>query len=600
MAIGGFIRPREIIVTFQPPTADFAVSPAIPVAGEPVLLDGTLSFDFDGSIIAYVWDLDGDGNTDATSATVDYTFSAAGTYEVSLTVIDDAGNSDTLTIELEVRGRAAAVASTLYPPIADFSYAPAEPVVGEAVTFDGTLSTDLDGSIAAYSWDFDEDGQADATTAVATKTFATTGPHTVSLTVTDNTGNRDTITYTLQIGGADSSATPEPAADASQELQPPAAAFVYTPAQPVAGESVRFNGTASLDADGRIVAFAWDFDGDGTPDSTEAIAERTFPDAGSYPVTLAVVDDDGNSDSITQTVVVEALLPEPAKDLYPPIAKFGYSPAEPEVDFPVLFNAAASNDLDGTIVSYEWDFDADLRSDASGPIAEYSFPETGLHAVSLTVTDDAGNRDTHTLNVTVTGGEPASLDVLLEPPFADYTYQPDSPQPGAPIGFDGSLSEDPDGIIVSYTWSFAGAVQTPSTSPLLQYAFPNEGTYSVSLTVRDDSGLSDTATYLINVGEASPELPAPPTTFQPPVSDFSYMPASPLAGEIVLFDGTLSFDFDGVIVSYAWDFNADGSTDSTEPRPEWLFPAPGVYDVSLTVTDDSSIRDTITYPIPIE
>jgi len=202
--------------------------------------------------------------------------------------------------------------------------------------------------------------------------------------------------------------------------------------------------------------------------------------------------------------------------------------------------------------------------------------------------------------VTVTGGEPAAPDLPLEPPFADYTYQPDSPQPGAPIGFDGSLSEDPDGIIVSYTWSFAGAVQTPSTSPLLQYAFPNEGTYSVSLTVRDDSGLSDTATYLINVSEASPELPTPPTTFQPPVSDFSYMPASPLAGEIVLFDGTLSFDFDGVIVSYAWDFNADGSPDSTEPRPEWVFPAPGVYDVSLTVTDDSSIRDTITYPIPIE
>ena len=599
LAIGGFVRPREVIVTFQPPTADFEVSPARPVAGEPVRLDGTLSFDFDGAIIAYVWDLDGDGNTDATSAVVDHTFFAAGTYEVSLTVIDDAGNSDTLTIELEVGGRTSAATSTLYPPIADFSYAPVDPSVGEAVTFDGTLSTDLDGTIAAYSWDFDEDGQVDATTAIATYTFTTAGPYSVSLTVTDNTGNRDTMTYTIQIGGTDSPIT-EPAEDASQDSQPPAAAFVYTPAQPLAGDSVRFNGTASLDADGRIVAFAWDFDDDGAPDSTEAVAERTFTDAGAYPVTLAVVDNDGNSNSITKTVVIEAPLPEPATDLYPPIAKFGYSPAEPEVGFPVLFNASASTDLDGTIVSYEWDFDADLQADASGPIAEYSFSEGGTHPVSLTVTDDAGNRDTHTLSVTVTGGETATPDVPLEPPVADYTYQPASPEPGTPIDFDGSLSEDPDGTIVAYTWSFAGVVQTPSTSPLLQYAFPNEGTYSVSLTVRDDSGLSDTATYLINVGEAPPEIPAPPTTFQPPVADFSYMPASPLAGELVLFDGTLAFDFDGAIVSYAWDFNADGTTDSTDPRAEWIFPAPGVYDVSLTVTDDSSIRDTITYPISIE
>ncbi|MBU0595552.1 PKD domain-containing protein, partial [Candidatus Bipolaricaulota bacterium] len=611
VALGGFVRPREVIITFQPPTADFEVSPDPPVAGAPVFFDGTSSFDFDGEIIAYVWDFDGDGNADATDATAEHVYANAGTYAVSLTVVDNGGNADTLTIDVQIVAPSAPGVSTLYPPIADFSYAPSAPSAGSPVMFDGTLSSDFDGDIATYAWDFDGDLEPDAASAVAEHSFASSGTYSVSLTVIDNGGNSDTITYTLQVSGGRDAETPqvgdEPGAEdevQTPQQQSPVAAFVYVPVEPQPGTAVTFNGTASLDLDGMVAAFAWDFDADGEIDSTEGTVEYAFAEAGTYAVTLAVADNDGNTDVITHTIVVAAQAPaEPASNLYPPIAEFGYSPAEPRPGVPVLFNGTSSADLGGTIISYAWDFDVDLAIDASSAIAEHAFPSAGIYPVSLTVTDDAGNSDTTTHDVRiVAGAESAVVDTPepQQPPIADYSYQPAAPGPGILITFDGSLSTDPDGLIVNYTWDFAGDIQTPSGIPHAQYAFVEEGNYSVSLMVLDDSGSSDTVTYLIAIGEEVPDLPPPPTTFQPPVADYSYMPGTPLAGEIVMFNGTLSFDFDGVIASYAWDFNGDGGIDSTDAIAEHIFPSPGLYNVSLRVTDNSAISDTITYPITIE
>jgi len=87
---------------------------------------------------------------------------------------------------------------------------------------------------------------------------------------------------------------------------------------------------------------------------------------------------------------------------------------------------------------------------------------------------------------------------------------------------------------------------------------------------------------------------------QPPVADFSYMPIQPQAGHLVLFNGTFSTDLDGEILAYAWDFDEDGTTDSTAVIAEHTFVEPGVYNVSLTVTDNGGNTDTVTYPVPVE
>ncbi len=95
-------RPRPIVVTYQPPFADFVWAPEQPLAGQPVKFDGSTSADFDGEITDYAWDFDGDGAPDATGPVVEWTFPSPGTYQVSLTVTDNDGNQDTFTQEVEV------------------------------------------------------------------------------------------------------------------------------------------------------------------------------------------------------------------------------------------------------------------------------------------------------------------------------------------------------------------------------------------------------------------------------------------------------------------------------------------------------------------
>ena len=102
VTFGGYVKPRTVVVTFQPPTADFVTDLETGAAGEPIVFDGSFSFDFDGEIVLHEWDFDGDGAVDATGAEVTHTFAAPGTYAVRLTVTDDGGNSDTIAYPVTV------------------------------------------------------------------------------------------------------------------------------------------------------------------------------------------------------------------------------------------------------------------------------------------------------------------------------------------------------------------------------------------------------------------------------------------------------------------------------------------------------------------
>jgi hypothetical protein len=96
VAFGGYIKPREVVITFQPPTADFAVRPERPIAGQPATFDASDSFALFGEIESYEWDFDDDGLTDATGVNVQHVFPSPGPFDVTLTVIDDSGNPDTI------------------------------------------------------------------------------------------------------------------------------------------------------------------------------------------------------------------------------------------------------------------------------------------------------------------------------------------------------------------------------------------------------------------------------------------------------------------------------------------------------------------------
>lgn len=164
------------------PTA--TIAPPV-INGLDVSFSGSGS-DIDGTIASYAWDF-GDG-TGATGATVSKTYSAAGTYTVTLTVTDDKGATGTKTADVTV----APVPNQA--PVAEF---PAPTIDGLSVSVDGSSSTDPDGSIASYAWDFGEGGSATGVT--ASHAYAAAGTYTITLTVTDDDGATATRTHEVTV-----------------------------------------------------------------------------------------------------------------------------------------------------------------------------------------------------------------------------------------------------------------------------------------------------------------------------------------------------------------------------------------------------------------
>ena len=252
------------------------------------------------------------------------------------------------------------------PPTAAFTATPTNLVA----TFDATASSDTDGTITGYAWDF-----GDSTTGTGSKpthTYASAGSYPVKLTVTDDQGATNSLTKTVTV-------------TAPPVNQPPTAAFTATPTNLVA----TFDATASSDTDGTITGYAWDF-GDSTT-GTGSKPTHTYGSAGSYPVKLTVTDDQGATNSLTKTVTVTA---PPVNQ--PPTAAFTATPT----NLVATFDATASSDTDGTITGYAWDFGDSTTGTGSKPTHTYA--SAGSYPVKLTVTDDQGATNSLTKTVTVT------------------------------------------------------------------------------------------------------------------------------------------------------------------------------------------------------
>ena len=85
------------------------------------------------------------------------------------------------------------------PPFASFTYSPQNPVVNEAITFDGSASTDPDGEIVSYEWDFGDGNVTSTLDPVITHAYAEAGNYTVILTVTDDDGATNSTTKIITI-----------------------------------------------------------------------------------------------------------------------------------------------------------------------------------------------------------------------------------------------------------------------------------------------------------------------------------------------------------------------------------------------------------------
>jgi PKD repeat protein len=161
------------------PTASFDATPVERV----LTVDASASADLDGRVVTYAWNW-GDGSTTpaGADATASHTYGADGTYTITLAVTDDDGAQATTTRTVTVTG----------PPAPNQTPTAAFTVTenGLSVTFDASGSSDADGSLAGYAWDFG-DGQSSAAGPTVSHAYASAGTYAVTLRVTDDDGAVD-------------------------------------------------------------------------------------------------------------------------------------------------------------------------------------------------------------------------------------------------------------------------------------------------------------------------------------------------------------------------------------------------------------------------
>ena len=191
----------------------------------------------------------------------------------------------------------------------------------------------------------------------------------------------------------------------------------------------------------------------------------------------------------------------------------------------------------------------------------------------------------------------SSCSLLNKSPVASITASSLSGNSPLTITFNASDSYDPDGTIMTYEWGFGDGTEGTGATPTHTFTTTTVRTFTVTLTVTDNSGATGTATQSIEV------LPAGSTGSNPPTARFSAKPSYGNSPLTVQFDASLSYDADGTISVYAWDFG-DGSTGAGETISHtFTATATSNITVTLTVTDDTgstgSTSLVVTVMVPV-
>jgi PKD repeat protein len=415
------------------PEASFTVNSSSIFVGEKAVFTSTSS-DSDGQIVRYIWDFEGDGffnNAPTDQSTVEHIYEAKNLsgYKVRLKVIDDkAGEAISEPVSVVVD-------STANPPTAAFTYNVVDGSQGMRVQFNNNSTADSDGQarIIRHQWDFnnledsDGDGNAlndeDSISQSPSKLYDRPEIYQVTLTVTDNQGNSDSVTNQVHIPLAD----------------PPTAAFTYR----LVNDQVLFenNSRADENSDAVLESYQWDFDtssnfaradfdGDGEKDNDNQSQAKNpayrYDQAGEYFVKLTVTDNQGNTDFVVNPInyvpSAESILGEdysspdadvnlvPIVQTVPPIdvdgnvylnvegrqfVRFIYSQSQGDIAY-YVFDKNIYQDSDNDGIS---DNDEDFISETPGSWSTFFTSDMGQVATKLSLRDLTGNEKSITIPI---------------------------------------------------------------------------------------------------------------------------------------------------------------------------------------------------------
>jgi parallel beta-helix repeat protein len=590
------------------PSVDFSYFPEHP-STEDVIEFYDLSSDRESkNIVNWTWDFN-DGNSSYLQDPT-HQYADNGTYNVTLTIMDNDGASNSTSKLVNVSNVA---------PIADFTFLPSSPLTSDIVYFNDT-STDSDGIIVNWSWDFGDGNSSFLQHPM--HQYADNASYNVSLFIIDDDGANDSTFNLIYIGNA-----------------PPIANFSYTPMSPSTADSIMFN-DSSIDTDGYIVSWSWDF-GDGNISSIQNTT-HSYAHSGIYTVSLMVTDEDGGNNVTSMPINVSNIGPN---------ASFSYMPLTPSTAQTVQFTDT-STDSDGMIVNWSWDFgDSDVSYDQH-PTHQYA--DNGTYNVTLIITDNNAASDAAMAIINVSNAIPVpnftwspanptkldsiqfydlssdrslvswnwdfgdgNLSTLQNPthqyaddgpynvtlyvsdddgainsitkivtvytisPVANFTYSPINPLTSEIIIFT-DTSTDADGTLVNWSWDFGDGNSSYLQHPTHQYS--NNGTFTINLTVLDDDLELNSIEQQIMVSNVGPSV------------NFSYLPLNPTTQDTIQFTD-LSTDSDGIIVSWHWDF--DDGYQSIYQNPPHQYDDDGVYQVNLTIMDDDGAVNSTIIPVTV-
>lgn len=456
-----------------------------------------------------------------------FKFLKEGPYQVVYNIIDGMYAQSTQVYDIYVYDSG----DEAHPPVADFDCL-SKVSVGDTVRVTST-STDEDNDIVKYEWSYDYTdlpvmGEENKYFDIV---YNLAGVYTISHKVTDSTGLYDIVTKTIEVVD-------------DRVVSPPVADFecleeIYE------GETLRVTSTAK-DPDNDIVLYAWQMQN--TTDMNPPVYgpnnmyfDITYLHAGRYEITHTVYDSNGQSSTITKSVVVKSK----SDNSSPPEAIFTRDISNVKVGDTVRITST-STDPDNDIVKYLWEINTNCG--VVGPIYgendvyfDIKFKTSGYVLVKHMVIDSTGNSDT------ITSMFPVSENTSGDgnnPPIADFDYK-DTIRTGTTMRVT-EKAFDLDNDIVKYEWlvekcSDADRIVYSPDGKYVDVTYFTEGSYKITLKVTDSRGNTDSVTKKVNV--KSNLLSPPSVTIEGP--------SKVKKGEDVSLKA-IAEDVDGQIVEYKW------------------------------------------------
>lgn len=469
-----------------PPVASFTSSCSVNVCS----FDATSSTDPDGTITGYAWAF-GDGAT-GSGPSPSRTYATGGTFAVTLTVTDDAGNRSAVTHPVTTTappGQVIAADAFNRTRTSGFGNADVggawsigNPANYSVVPGHGSLRLATAGSLLTAYLPATVSSDIDLTADIGADRLGT-GNGLYTTVSARRVTSRDEYRARVRINGAGVVLLQLTRLVGGSETTIAAevklAGVTYTAGQSLA---VRVQATGTNPT--TVRARAW-LDGATEPTAWTLTATDTsaaLQKAGSIGYSFYLSSGSTNAPVVVSLSALTARIPGGAPPPnQPPTASFSAQCT----GLTCTFDASASADTDGSVVGYAWDFgDA---SNGSGATPSHTYTQGGTYSVTLTVTDDDGASSAISHPVT-----PVAPPVN-QPPDASFTSQ----CVALTCNFDASASTDPEGAVAAYSWTFGDSTTATGVNPSHTYAAA--GTRTVTLTVTDGGGLTDTVGHPVTV-----------------------------------------------------------------------------------------------------